>query len=49
MTRKFSKVATKKNIFSSVFVIGTTYFDKYYLFYVITGSFMKNEPVFKQY
>ena len=38
MAHKFSKVATTKNVFSSVYVIGTNLFDKCCLFHVITGS-----------
>ena len=36
-TYKASKVATAKKIFSVGYIIGTTYFDKYFLFYVIIG------------
>ena len=33
----FKSIATAKNLFSSVYVIGTTFFDKCFLFLVITG------------
>ena len=36
-TRKPLKVASAKTLFSSVYVIGTNYFDECFLFYVITG------------
>ena len=36
-TQKPLKVAAAKTLFSSEHVIGTTCFDKYFLFYVVTG------------
>ena len=36
-TNKLLKAVALKNLFSSVYVIGTTYFDECFLFYVITG------------
>ena len=36
-THKFSNAAAAKNVFSSAYVIGTTYFDECFLFHVITG------------
>ena len=39
MTQKPLKVATAKNIFSSVYAIVTTWFDKCYLLHVITERY----------
>ena len=35
--KTLAKVPTDKNVFSSVYFIGATFFAKYFLFYVITG------------
>ena len=38
MTNKPLQVAAAKTLFSSVYVIGTTFFAECFLFYVITGT-----------
>ena len=38
MTPKPSKEATAKKVFFSVYIIGAIYFDKCFLFLVITGK-----------
>ena len=37
-THKPIKVAAAKNLFSSGYVFGSTYFDEYFLFHMITGK-----------
>ena len=36
-SQTFKSIATAKNLFSSVYVIGTACFDKLFLFHVTTG------------
>ena len=57
-THKPPKVATAKNIFSSVYVIGGVYINKCFLFHVITGrhsllltvgSFLPPRPGFHEF